>query len=175
MTKISMIAAIGKNRELGKNNGLLWNIPEDMKFFQTMSLGHAMVMGRKTFESFRRPLKNRTSIIVTREKDYIAPPGCYVFDNIEKAIEFGKKEEERLRSLDPNLPPEVYIIGGGQIFAAAMPYADRLYLTSVDKEFPDTDTFFPEYPEFTKIVSERKSSDENYKYSFITLEKGYAH
>lgn len=171
MTRISAIASIGKNRELGRDNALLWHIPEDLKFFRTITSGHAIIMGRRTFESFPKLLPNRTHIVVTRDKDYKVPEGCYVFDAIEKAIEFGKNEEERLRKLDPSLNSELFIIGGGQIFTAGLPYTDRLYLTLVDAEFPDADAFFPEYSEFKKIVEERKSSDENYKYTFLTLER----
>lgn len=170
---ISMIAAIGKNRELGKDNGLLWHIPEDMKFFQSKTRFHPIIMGRRTFESFRRPLKNRTSIIVTRDKGYEAPEGCFVFDAIDKAVACGIKEELRLRKeLKDNLTPEVYIIGGGQIFTIAMPLADRLYLTFVDREFPDADAYFPEYKkEFTKVVESRKSSGNGFTYTFKTLER----
>ncbi len=150
--KISMIAAIGKNRELGKDNGLLWSIPEDMQYFRKMTTGHAMIMGRKTFESFPKLLPNRVHIIVTRDKDYKAPEGCFVCTTLEEALKLGQKEEEKLREKDPSLTPEVYIIGGGQIFTIGMQYADRLYMTFVDREFPDADVFFPEFPEFTKVV-----------------------
>lgn len=170
--KISMIAAIGKNRELGAKNKLLWHIPEDMKFFQKKTLFHPMIMGRKTFESFARPLKNRTNIVVTREKDYKAPEGVKVFTTIEKALEFAKKDELRLRKeLKDGLDFEVYIIGGAQIFELGMPLADRLYLTFIDKAFPDAEVYFPEFKEFRKIVEERKSRDEHYKYTFKTLER----
>lgn len=170
-TIVSAIAAIGKNRELGKDNGLLWHIPEDAKFFKDMTSGHVIIMGRKTFESFPKLLPNRTHIVVTRDKGYKVPDGCFVFTDIKDAIEFGKKEEEKLRQQDLGKPAEVYIIGGGQIFEAAMSYTDRLYLTIIDEDFPDADAYFPEYPEFTKIVAERKSGDGKYSYEFLTLEK----
>lgn len=167
-----MIAAVGKNLELGAKNKLLWHIPEDIKFFQSKTLYHSIVMGRKTFESFTRPLKNRTSIIVTREKKYQAPDGVYVFDSINKALKFGEKEELRLRKkLADGLDPEVYVIGGAQIFEAAMPYTDRLYITFVHSEFSEAEVFFPKYPEFKKVVLETKSSDANYSYTFTVLER----
>lgn len=171
-TRISMIAAVGENLELGAKNKLLWHIPEDMKFFQKKTLFHPIIMGRKTFESFARPLKNRTSIIVTRDKGYEAPDGVFVFDDIKKALEFAEKEEMRLRKeLGDRLEPEVYVIGGAQIFELAMPYADRLYLTSVHHKFPEAEVFFPPYPKFKKVIETRKSKDEDYSYTFTTLEK----
>lgn len=158
---ISLIAAIGKNRELGKENSLLWNIPEDMKHFRDTTRGHAVVMGRKTFESIGRPLPNRTNIIVSRDKNYKVPEDCLRAESIEEAIKIASEHEST----------EVFIIGGAQIYALALPYADKLYLTIVDKEFPDADAFFPDYPEFKKTISKRTSSDENYNYSFIELTK----
>lgn len=157
-----MIAAIGKNRELGKNNGLLWHIPEDAKYFKDKTTGHAIIMGRKTFESFPKMLPNRVHIIVTHDKNYKVPEGCFVFDSIEKAIEFGKSIEKE----------ELFIIGGAQIYALGMKYADKLYLTLVDAEFPDADAFFPEYKEFNKVISRKKSRDNNFEYEFVELEKG---
>lgn len=192
--RISMIAAIGKNRELGKHVGgdtnsgvgdrLLWDIPEDGEFFRSLTRGHACIMGRKTFESLMyyfkgKPIPGRISIVVTRDEGYSVPDGCYVFTDIKEAVEFAKKEEERL-SLDPKVvekrdsrakQSEVFVIGGAQMYALAMPFADRLYLTFVDGEFPEADAFFPEYPEFTKVINERKSSGNGFTYTFKTLEK----
>ena len=170
--RVSMIAAIGKNRELGAKNALLWHIPEDMKYFQKKTLFHPIIMGRKTFESFARPLKNRTSIIVTRDKDYKAPEGIFVFDDIRKAVEFAKKDEKRFRrELKDGLDEEVYIIGGAQIFELGMSLADRLYLTQIHKAFPDAEVYFPEYKAFKKVIDKRNSKDENYKYTFETIER----
>lgn len=182
--RVSMIAAIGKNRELGKDDHLLWSIPEDLKFFRDMTRGHVNVMGRKTFENLLRDYKGKTlpkriSVVVTREKDYKAPEGVFVFNDIKEAIEFAKKKEEETSMLDEfssvrtpqSKEPEVYNIGGGQIFASSLDLTDRIYLTQVDGEFPDADAFFPEYPQFTKIIEERPSSDENYSYTFKTLER----
>lgn len=154
---ISIIAAIGRNRELGKNNKLLWNIPEDMKHFRDLTSGHAVIMGRKTFESIGRPLPNRTNIVITRETDYRAP-GCTVVHSLEQSLEKAKETEKE----------EIFVIGGGQIYEIAMPYVDKLYLTIVDADF-EADAYFPEYTDFKTVVSERKSQDEHYRYRFLEL------
>jgi dihydrofolate reductase len=168
---ISLIAAIGKNRELGKGDKLLWEIPEDMQYFRNTTRGHANIMGRKTFESILgylgKPLPGRTNIIVTRDKDYKVPEGCFAFDSIEKAIEFAKT----LRDAQGKQEEEVFIIGGAQIYALGLPYADVLHLTLVDKEFPEADAFFPDYSEFKHEISRRESEGNGYKYAFVDLQR----
>lgn len=160
--KISLIAAIGKNRELGKGNSLLWDIPEDMKHFRETTRGHAVIMGRKTFESIGRPLPERTNIIITRDASYlIHDTSVKVVHSLEEALEFGKTIEQE----------ELFIIGGAQIYELAKPYADKLYLTVVDKKFPEADAYFPDYSKFGNIIAEKKSRDENYSYKFLELEK----
>ncbi len=157
--KVSLIAAIGKNRELGKGNSLLWNVPEDMKHFRDTTRGHTVIMGRKTYESIGRPLPNRVNIVVSRSVDYKVPEGVLKAIFIEEALEIARKLEQS----------EIFIIGGAQIYALALPYADKLYLTVVDKEFPDADAFFPDYSKFKTIISEKKCRDGNYSYSFFVL------
>ena len=161
--KISIIAAIGKNRELGKDNKLLWHIPGDLSRFKKLTTGHPIIMGRKTFESIGRPLPNRTNIVVTRDASYRVEGGVVVH-SIEKAIEEAKKID------NPPDGEEIFIIGGGQIYAQALPFTDRLYLTIVDAQ-AEADTYFPDYSEFKKIVSEEKSESEDLKYSYLILEK----
>lgn len=156
---VSLIAAIGKNRELGRGNSLIFKIPEDMKFFREKTRGHAVIMGRKTYESIGHPLPNRTNIIVTRDSNFtIHDSSTEVVHSVEDAIKFGKTVEQN----------ELFVIGGAQIYQLALQYADKLYLTLVEAEVPDADAFFPDYSEFKK-VSERKSSDENYEYVFAEL------
>ena len=159
-----MIAAIGENRELGKDNKLLFDIPEDMKFFRETTRGKPVIMGRKTAEHLvefytKGPLPGRANIVVTRNPEYRLD-GFMVVSSMEKAIEKAKEES----------PDEIFIIGGGEIYTLGMPFADRLYLTIV-KGTHDADAFFPEYGEFTKIVEKRESSNENYSYVFKTLER----
>lgn len=155
--KISIIAAIGKNRELGKNNKLLWSIPEDMLHFKNTTMGHPVLMGRKTFESIGKPLPGRTNIVITKNKDFKAE-GVLVAHSLEGAISLGE-------SRDPN---EIFIIGGGEIYHRALKLADKLYLTVVDGNF-DADTFFPDYSDFRRILYKREGSDNNYKFTFLEL------
>lgn len=149
---ISAIAAIAENRALGKDNKLLFHIPEDMKRFKELTTGHVVIMGRKTYESIGRPLKNRTNIVVTR-RSTPEVEGITVKHSIEEAIEYAKTIETE----------EIFIIGGGEIYTQALPFTDRLYLTIV-KGSPEADTFFPDYSEFKKEI-QRKNTDY---YSFIT-------
>lgn len=157
--KISIIAAIGKNRELGKNNKLLWDIPEDLKRFRSITAGHTVIMGRKTFESIGRALPNRTNIIVTRDKNYKAV-GCIISRSLEGAIDLAKRGGGE----------EVFVIGGGEIYRQAISLADKLYLTLVEGTF-DADTFFPDYSGFRKVIFQEKHKDENYSYTFLEMEK----
>ncbi len=159
---VSMIAAIGKNRELGKNNRLLWHIPEDFKRFKDLTSGHVVIMGRKTYESLPekfRPLPNRTNIIVTRDVGYKIKDAI-VCHSIEEAINLAKKKTS-----------EIFIIGGAQIYDLGIKYADRLYLTLVDKEYPDADAFFPDYSQFKKVITEENHSSGDIKFKFVELIK----
>ena len=156
---ISAIAAISSNRGLGYKNDLLFKIPADMKRMRSLTMGHPIIMGRKTHESIGRPRPKRTNIIVTRDKVYTAE-GCLVVHSVEEAIELAKQHDAN----------EIFIFGGGEIYKQAMPYVSRLYLTVVDGEFP-ADTFFPDYSSFTNIISEEKYQEEDYTYTFLTLER----
>lgn len=125
---ITLIAAAGENNELGKDNDLLWHLPNDFKRFKTLTSGHYIIMGRKTFESFPKPLPNRTHIIITRNKNYNVPEGCFVVNSIEKALEICPKDET------------IYIIGGGEIYKQSIDIADCIELTRVHSTF-DADAF----------------------------------
>lgn len=156
-----MIAAIGENRELGKDNKLLWNIPEDMRRFRNLTTGHVVVMGKNTFDSVGgRPLPNRTNVVLSHDVEY-KPFGVTVVHSPQEAILFSKKKE----------PKEMFIIGGGMVYGEFFPYTDRLYLTVVHKKF-EADTFFPDYSEFTKVLSKEERFNEEYKYTFYELERG---
>lgn len=158
-TVVSIIAAIDKNRALGKDNKLLWQIPEDMKWFKTHTSGHPVVMGRKTYESIGRALPNRLNIVVTRNHSFIAP-GCTIVPNLEKGIDIARQNDKN----------EVFIIGGGTLYEQALPFADRLYLTIVDGLY-DADTFFPEYNDFKSIIFKEEKQNSELKYTFFILEK----
>lgn len=132
---VKIIAAVGKNRELGANNALLWRLPEDTKFFRDTTRGACVIMGRLTYESIGRPLPNRRNIIVSRSADF-HPDGTEVFTSLEQAMEAAKTGEE-----------DIFIIGGASIYRQALEkeLADELILTEVDNEYPEADTFFPEF------------------------------
>ena len=162
---ISMIAAIGKNRELGKGNELLWHIPDDLKRFRSITKGHPCIMGRKTFESIlaiiKKPLPDRTNIVVTRDKKW-SYEGVLAVDSIEDAIQLAK------RKLGGE---EVFIIGGAQIYELGLSYADKLYLTLID-DTKEADSFFPEYEKvFTKKVFEEAREFGGLKYTWVDLER----
>jgi dihydrofolate reductase len=176
--KISIIAAIGRNRELGKDNKLIWNIQEDLQRFRKITKGHPIIMGRKTFESIGRVLPNRTNIIITRNLSFsFARPGlAKLAGSLEDAIKLAQKEKGS---------EEIFIIGGGQIYQQAISLADKLYLTIINASF-DADTFFPDYSDFKKVVFEeerepalnlasrrsgRRGRSKEYKYKFLELER----
>ncbi len=157
--RISAIAAISENRVLGNKGKIPWHIPEDMKRFRRVTRGHPVIMGRKTYESIGKPLSDRLNIIVTRQEEY-HPAGVEIMPDVNKAIDYAQMHEDE----------EVFIIGGGQVYAAALPRTERLYLTVVKAEFAG-DTYFPEYTEFSKEIGRTYSSDDKYEYVFLTLEK----
>ncbi|OJI06211.1 hypothetical protein BK004_04795 [bacterium CG10_46_32] len=158
---ISAIAAIGKNRELGLGGKLPWHIPEDLAHFKKTTLGHPVIMGRKTFESLGiyKPLPGRLNVVITRNPDYQAE-GAVVVSSVEDAIAEAEKHDQE----------EIFIIGGGEIFKLAMHLVNRLYVTIIDAEF-EADAFFPEYAEFGRVVEKRELETDAYHISFVTLER----
>jgi dihydrofolate reductase len=159
---ISLIAAIGKNNELGKNNTLLFHMPADMKFFRDTTRGHTVIMGRKTFESLSGPLPKRRNIVITRDTEY-KKEGIEVMHSFEEALREVKDEEE------------AFVIGGAEIYKQALPLADRLYITHIDAEDNEADSFFPEIiPIMWNEVKheEHKADAENkFDYTFSVYEK----
>ncbi|OGC88788.1 hypothetical protein A2419_03490 [Candidatus Adlerbacteria bacterium RIFOXYC1_FULL_48_26] len=161
---ISIVVAVGKNRELGLGGKLLWHIPEDLKRFKALTLGHPVVMGRKTFESIvailGKPLPGRTNIVITRDTNW-SYEGVLVFHSLEEAL-------AKARELDQE---EIHIGGGADLYAQALPFVDRLYLTLID-DTKEADTFFPGYEsEFTKEISREQHEHEGLKYTWVTLER----
>lgn len=152
---ITLIAATGQKNELGKNNDLLWHLPDDFKHFKTLTSGHYIIMGRKTFESFPKPLPNRTHIIITRNTNYSVPEGCFVVNSLNQAVEICPKNET------------IYVIGGGEIYKQSIAIADCIELTRVHNTF-DADTFFPEIDlqKWKLIKSEFHESDEKHDHAF---------
>jgi dihydrofolate reductase len=157
---VSIIVAIGENHAIGKNNQLLWHMPNDLKHFKDITSGRTIIMGRKTFDSVGKPLPRRRNIVVTRQD--ITIPGCEVVKSIEDGLALCKDEDE------------VFIGGGAEIYKLAMHLTDRIYLTIIHKSF-DADTFFPEIDKtaWKEVKREDLEPDEKnpLPYSFITLER----
>lgn len=161
--RLSAIAALGKDRAIGSKSQLLWNLPEDLKRFKTLTTGHPVIMGRKTWESIPpkfRPLPGRTNIVITKNNAYEAP-GAVIANSFESA----RATAEQAAGAE-----ETFVIGGGEIYEEALPHVSRLYLTLVDDD-KDGDTFFPSYEEeFTKVISEEVGEGEPL-HRFVTLER----
>jgi dihydrofolate reductase len=156
--KISIICCIAKNRGIGKNNKLLFDLPEDLRHFKEITVGHPVIMGLNTYNSIGRPLPKRTNIVLSL--DPVEIPEVIVAGNIDQAIRIAQKNDKK----------EIFFIGGGMIYRQAIKLADRLYLTVVDAE-PEADTFFPEYKEFNKAISEESHSNNEYNFKYLILEK----
>ena len=154
---------MSENRVIGDNNQLPWHLPADLKHFKTLTEGHPVLMGRKTHEAIGIPLPNRTNIIITHNADYQAP-GCLVVTSLEKAMAC----TATLSS------PEIFIIGGAQVYQQFLPQIERIYLTIVHEEF-DGDVYFPEMDTaaWQEIERTRHEADEKnaFAYSFLILDK----
>lgn len=160
---ISIIAAIGKNNELGKGNELLWKMPADMAHFRKTTALHAVVMGRKTFESIGQPLPNRRNVVITRDASY-KKEGIEVAHSLAGVLD-----------LFPDQKEEIFIIGGAELYKQTIEIADKLYITHVDAEDREADAFFPEIiPIVWNEIShqEHKADDKNpFNYTFSIYEK----
>jgi len=159
MGTICMIAAIGENNALGKENDLIWHLPDDFKRFKALTTNHKIIMGRKTFESFPKPLPNRRHIIITRDKSYDPKyPDCIAVHSMESALAVAADD------------PMCFIIGGGEIYTLGMKYAHKLELTRVHSTF-DADAFFPNIPEEEWILQKEEyhPKDERHIFDFTYL------
>ena len=156
---IKILVAFDENKVIGKNNALIWHLPADLQRFKALTTGHVIIMGRKTFESFPKPLPNRTHVIITRQNDF-EYEGCVVVQNIEKAL-----------SVCP-INENLYIIGGGEIYQQSISFADQLDITRVHHSF-DADVYFPEIdPEIWELTSEtfhQKDERHLFDYTFQTF------
>jgi dihydrofolate reductase len=152
---ISFLVAMDKNRVIGKDNQLPWNLPEDLKYFKKVTMGHPIAMGRKTHESIGRILPGRENIVITRQPDYQCE-GCSIFFSIEDFVKNYQTVDE-----------EIFVIGGAEIFKEIFAFADRLYLTYIDEEF-EGDTFFPEFnlSQWELISCEIGKKDEKNPFDF---------
>lgn len=159
---ISTIASVGKNRELGRSGELLWRITDDLRRVKALTMGHPLIMGRRTHESIGRALPGRTNIIVTRQATYAAPD-CIVVTSLEDALAAAAATEGA---------DEIFIFGGAEIYAAALPHVDRLYLTVIDAEDSAADTFFPPYEEeFTNVIENETRDQDGLAFTWVTLER----
>ena len=165
MSRVSIVVAFGHDRVIGKDNRLLWHIPDDLKRFKRLTAGHPVVMGRKTFESIvaviGKPLPERTNIVITRDSVW-QYPGAQAAHSLDEALE--------LASQAPGAD-EIFIGGGGELYAQALPRVDKLYLTLIDDD-QEGDSFFPPYEdEFTHIVSEESHEHNGLHYRWVDLER----
>jgi dihydrofolate reductase len=156
---ISIIVAVAENNVIGNNNALIWHIPHDLKRFKAITMGHPVVMGRKTYESMGKPLPGRENIVISRQTG-LSIQGCQIFPSLEKALSFLKDKEE------------IFIIGGGQIYEQALPLTNRIYLTRIHQSFAG-DTYFPEIQmNKWEIIREETipvTNEVPFSYSYIDL------
>ncbi len=159
--KLALIAALANNRVIGKDNQLIWHLPEDLKHFKKLTTGHHIIMGRKTFESIGKPLPNRVNIVISRNETFRAP-GAFLVSSLDQAIKKAR----------PDALP--FIVGGATIYKEALNYVTDMYLTIIDKDF-EGDAYFPKFKESDwQIVSESKHTKEGpdgFDYRFVHYQK----
>lgn len=157
--QLILIAAVARNGAIGKDNQLLWRLPEDLKFFKRTTLGCPVIMGRKTFESIGRPLQGRRNVVVTRQSGW-HHDGVDTAHSLDEALARVKDEDK------------VFVIGGGELYAQALPRAHQLILTEVDAEF-DADTFFPAWDRTAYVESSREThqSEHGWPYHFVVYDR----
>jgi dihydrofolate reductase len=159
---ISFLVAMDQNRLIGSNNQLPWHLPEDLKFFKRITMGHPIVMGRKTYQSIGKVLPGRENIVITRVTGFDAK-GCTILHSIEELLTYSNLLNE-----------EIFVIGGAEIFQQTFPYADRLYITFIAEEFAG-DTYFPPFEEqewsLTSAVKGIKDEKNPYEYEFRVYDR----
>ncbi|WP_456440580.1 dihydrofolate reductase [Psychroserpens sp.] len=159
-SELTLIVAAGENNAIGKDNDLIWHLSDDLKRFKSLTNGHHIIMGRKTFESFPKPLPNRIHIVITRQSDYQAPQGVIVVNNLDDAIDAAKSDKQP------------FIIGGGEIYKQSISLAHKIELTRVHSSFKNADTYFPEINDSQWQEVNRATHDADDKhvhaFSFIT-------
>lgn len=160
-SRLSLIVAMGKNRVIGANGAIPWRLPNELQLFKRITMGHHIIMGRKTWESIKRLLPGRTTVIVTRQKDY-AVAGAVMAESLQAAITACGDD------------PEIFMIGGGELYRESLPLADRIYLTTVDAT-PDGDTRMPEFDlsDWHEVSTEAFPADDKHvhAYRFSVLQR----
>lgn len=158
--KIALIAAMAANRVIGRDNQLAWRLPEDLQYFKRMTLGHHLIMGRKTWDSIGRPLPGRTTIVISRQPDFVAP-GAQVAHSLEQALSLCAGQDE------------VFVTGGAEIYRQALPLAQRIYLTELDAAIAG-DAFFPEFSTAQWQLSSREAHQgREFAYAFSVYDRIY--
>lgn len=161
-SELTIIVAAGENDAIGKDNKLIWDLKDDLQHFKNLTSGHHIIMGRKTFESFPKPLPNRTHVVISRQDDYQVPEGVIKVSSLEDALDVAKNDSQP------------FIIGGGEIYKQAMPLADKIEITRVHHDF-EADTFFPKIDSTiwkeVNNVFHKKDADHDYEFSFLTYER----
>ncbi len=159
--RISIIAAMAANRTIGIENRLPWHLPDDLKRFKALTMNHHIVMGRKTYDSIGKPLPGRSTVIVTRNVDY-AVPGCIAVNSLDAALTVSFSDEE------------VFFVGGADLYRQALPIANRIYLTEIQRVF-DGDAFFPEFDksQWTETAREphRTEGDTGFDYHYVIYDR----
>ncbi len=155
-----MIVARAENGAIGKNNEMIWHLPDDLKYFKDQTRHHHILMGRKNFDSLGekfQPLPQRVNIVITRNKKW-QHEGVKVFHELEEGVKFAKDNNEK----------ELFIIGGGEIYKLALPLADKLYITEVQAKFPDAEAFFPEIDlsQWKEVSRTKHPMDKKHEYAF---------
>lgn len=161
---ISLLFAMDRNHGIGYQNDLPWYIPEDLKYFKKVTMGHTIVMGRKTFDSIGKALPGRKNVILTRDQEYVAPENTVVIHSIDELLKLNHKNQDE----------EFFVIGGAEIFKQILPWTDKLYITFIDAEY-NADTFFPKINwEEWKILSSKpgeQQQEAGVAYTFSVYEK----
>lgn len=162
-TELTIIVAAGENNAIGKDNDLIWHLSDDLKRFKKLTNSHHIIMGRKTFESFPKPLPNRIHIVITRQKNYQTPEGVIVVHSMEDALDAARKDKQP------------FIIGGGEIYKQSMALANKIELTRVHHSFEGADTFFPNIDDTIWKLTNSKLHDKDdkhdYAFTFMTYER----
>lgn len=156
-----IIAAIGKNRELGYQNQLIWSVKEDLKFFKEQTWDHQILMGRNTYHSLPKKLSHRTYLVLSSRTDY--PEEVRVFANLDEVLEYVK-----------NITEDIYVIGGAQVYQSLLPYTEKMYLTEIDDTTQKADAFFPEFAKEDwdqTLLLEKETEEIRYKRYQYTLKK----
>lgn len=162
---LSSIVAIGRNRAIGKNNAMIWHIPEDFKYFRKVTIGKPIIMGRKSYEALGKPLQKRPNIVISRSySEPLSEDGPFFVKTIDESITLAKQKAKEL-GVD-----EIFITGGGEIYKQTLPITERLYITVIDRDY-DADTFFPEFDWNDWTITSEDRREGNPPFTFYVLKR----